>query len=354
MTNPNDVIAVIPAYNPDETLLRLVDVLGGHLPVVVVDDGSREASIFERLPATVTVLTHTDNCGKGAALKTAFRHIFEHYPDAVGVVTLDADGQHLPEDVLKVVRRLRECPSSLTFGVRRFEGDVPLRNRLGNLITRLVVRVFLRIHLSDTQTGLRGIPRELLPVALDVPFNRYEFEAEMLCRVKEFGVTFEEVVIHTVYFPHASRRSHFLPVIDSMRIYWALFRHVFAGLAAVVVDFGVYLIALFLSGQVLASVCAGRLSSLLFNFLLVKRFVFRSRNGGRREFLLYLLQVAVMAVVTAQLITVASDVFDLHPAVLKIPIDILVYPLNFLLQRNVIFRASSKFKSSTRAPFHRP
>lgn len=338
----SDVVAVIPAYNPDETLLRLVDALGEHLPVVVVNDGSREASIFERLPAAVTVLTHTVNRGKGAALKTAFRHVLEHYPEIVGVVTLDADGQHLPEDALKVVHRLLECPSSLTFGVRRFGGAVPLRNRLGNLITRLAVRIFLRIGLSDTQTGLRGIPRELLPVGLEVSFDRYEFEAEMLRRVKAAGIAFEEVKIHTVYFPHASRRSHFLPVIDSMRIYWALFRHALAGLTTAVFDFAVYLLALSLSGHVLTSVCAGRLSSLLFNFLLVKRFVFRSRSEGRREFLLYLLQVAVMAVVTAQLISVASVVFGLHPAVLKIPVDVLAYPLNFLLQRVVIFRASSK------------
>ena len=102
MVSP-DIVAVVPAYNPGEALLRLVDALRGRLSLLVVDDGSEDASVFERLPEGegVTVLAHAANRGKGAALKTAFRHVVDR-PDAAGVVTVDADGQHLPADALKV------------------------------------------------------------------------------------------------------------------------------------------------------------------------------------------------------------------------------------------------------------
>lgn len=348
MTFP-DVIGVIPAYNPDGALVRLVEALRGALPLIVVNDGSHAAQQFERLPADVTVLTHATNRGKGAALRTAFRHVLAHHAHVVGVVTVDADGQHLPDDALKVARRLRECPSSLIFGVRRFTGDVPLRNRLGNVVTRFAVRAFLNIRLSDTQTGLRGLPREFLPAALGTPYDRYEFEAEMLRTAKGLGMDFEEVPIQTLYLADAETRSHFSPVVDSMRIYWTLFRHALAGLAAAVVDFGVYLVALFLSGHILASVCVGRASSLLVNFKLLRQFVFRPGGTQWRQLLLYLLHVAVMAVVTAQLIDLGQEALDIHPAASKVPIDLLVYPLNFVVQRRFIFRSSRRAESSGRA-----
>ena len=236
MTCP-DLVAVVPAYNPGEALPWLVDALRGRLSlVVVVDDGSEDASVFERFSKHkgVTVLTHAANRGKGAALKTAFRHVVEHRPGAAGVVTVDADGQHLPEDALKVAARLGEripagsavpaVPAgSVVFGVRRFDGAVPLRNRLGNRLARVAVRALLGVRLSDTQTGLRGVPAGLLPALLDLPFDRYEFETEMLRAIGEARLEVEEVPIRTIYF-EAGRGSHFRPLRDSMRICRVLLR----------------------------------------------------------------------------------------------------------------------------------
>lgn len=225
-----DVLVVIPAYEPDDELPRLVEALHRKAPLIVVNDGSTDARVFDRLPSDVTVLAHERNQGKGAALKTAFRYALAHYPDLVGVVTVDADGQHLPEDALKVARCIRERPSAMTFGARRFGREVPLRNRLGNVLTKYAMDAFLNIRLSDTQTGLRGIPKELLTAALELPFNRYEFEAAMILRARNLGIAFEEVAIRTVYSRSAAKRSHFLPIVDSMRIYTVLLRHVLAGL----------------------------------------------------------------------------------------------------------------------------
>lgn len=335
------ILGVIPAYNPDETLLRLVEELRGHFPLVVVNDGSDSGVQFERLIATegVTVLIHDTNRGKGAALKTAFRHALDQYPDSIGVLTLDADGQHLPQDVLQVAERLRERPESLVLGVRSFTGGIPLRSRLGNLFTLWVMRIFTGIQISDTQTGLRGIPTSALPALLEVPFDRYEFETEMLCAMKESDFAFEEVPIQTVYL-NANQGSHFRPILDSLRIYWVLLRHMLAGIASVAVDYAVYLVTLMVSGQILSSVYAGRLSSLLINFLLVKHFAFRSRSRGARQFLFYLVQVFGMAFVTAYVVRMAESLLGIDPAYSKIPVDILMYPINFTIQRVLIFRAA--------------
>jgi len=334
------IIGVIPAYNPDEVLIRIVRTLCRHFPLVVVNDGSNDEFIFTQLLAIdgVTVLTHTTNRGKGAALKTAFRYILDHYPDSAGIVALDADGQHLPEDGLQVARHLRENPTSLIVGVRNFRGNIPMRNRLGNLLTRSVMRIFLDVRLSDTQTGLRGIPMAALPHLISIPFDQYEFETEMLCMIKKCGFAFDEIPIHTIYL-NANQGSHFNPVLDSLLIYWTLLRHMLAGIVSAVVDFGVYLVTLTLSGHILASVCLGRLSSLLINFLLVKHFTFRFRSysRGAREFLLYLLQVIGMVFVTTYLVQMADSIFGIAPEVSKVPVDVLLYPINFLIQKTIIF-----------------
>ena len=341
-----DILGVIPAYNPDDTLLRLVEELRGHLPLVVVNDGSDSGFQFERIIATegVTLLTHDTNQGKGAALKTAFRHALDQHPDSIGVLTLDADGQHLPGDVLRIARHLREQPKSLVLGVRSFTGGIPWRSRFGNLLTRWAMRVVTGIRISDTQTGLRGIPTSALPALLEIPFNRYEFETEMLCAMKESDFAFEEVPIQTVYL-NANQGSHFRPILDSLRIYWVLLRHMLAGVVSVVVDYAAYLVALALSGHILSSVYAGRLSSLLINFLLVKHFAFRARSRGARQFLLYLVQVFGMAFVTAQVVHMAESLLGIAPAYSKIPVDILMYPVNFTIQRVVIFRSAPSDES---------
>jgi hypothetical protein len=102
------------------------------------------------------------NPGKGAALKTGINYILCEFPDALGVVTADADGQHHPEDILRVAGRLASDRESLILGVRSLRSTVPLHSRIGKRITRSLVWLPIGQRLSDTQTGLRAIPRSLL------------------------------------------------------------------------------------------------------------------------------------------------------------------------------------------------
>ncbi|MDD9858526.1 MAG: bifunctional glycosyltransferase family 2/GtrA family protein [Gammaproteobacteria bacterium] len=334
-------VVVIPAYNPDQRLNAVVEALLPHLPVTLVDDGSacRGRQCIEGLPeaAGLTVLRHPRNRGKGAALKTAFRHLLAHQPGLAGVITVDADGQHLPEDVLKIARHLGRGGGHVLLGARRFDSGVPWRSAFGNRLTRRLMRLRHGLSLSDTQTGLRGIPARYLPDIAAIPFDRYELETEMLRVLKRLGARFEEIPIHTVYY-HGNARSHFRPALDSMRIYWVLLRHSLSGALAAAVDFSVYLIALAFSNHILLSVCLGRFCSLLINFSLVKVFAFRARRYTARQLTFYLLQVGVMAVVAAQLVGATQACFDIPPAVSKIPVDILLYPVNFLIQKRWVFR----------------
>ena len=215
-----DIVVIIPAYEPDNALVELIKNLSADFGrFIVVDDGSKSAgATFEsvaRMPG-VTLLKHDVNRGKGAALKTAFAKVLADFPDAVGVVTVDADGQHLPEDVANVAKATRDNPGRYTLGVRAFSGNVPLRSRFGNAWSRYFFFLLTGVMIYDTQTGLRGMPRDLLPELVAMPGDRYEYEMRMLVAAARKKLKPIQVEIKTVYL-NDNKASHFNPIRDSIR-----------------------------------------------------------------------------------------------------------------------------------------
>ena len=221
------MVVLIPAYEPDQRLVDVVAELRRRTPdwrIVVVDDGSGRTytHLFTDVAALgATVLTHSANQGKGAALKTGFTWVREHAPGEA-VVCADSDGQHLIADVVRVAAAV--VPGAMVLGGRRFTGSVPLRSRFGNTITRHVFRVLSGIALYDTQTGLRAYPHELLGWLLSVPGDRFEYEFQALLRARPAGVRIVEIEIETVYDVR-EKSSHFRPLRDSWRIYAPLVTH---------------------------------------------------------------------------------------------------------------------------------
>ena len=222
-----DIAVLIPAWQPDQQLLTVVAALSAYsfALVLVVDDGSAPASqtIFDQLRSSgVRVLRHTTNFGKGSALKTGFQAVLADYPAIHGVVTADADGQHTPQDIVQVAEALASGRRPV-LGTRTFPRGVPLRSRFGNAITRVIFGMLFGTRLQDTQCGLRGLPVSLLPALLRLKGERYEYEMTMLAYLCRNGWRPLELPIETVYM-ESNRGSHFHPVWDSMRIYFALLR----------------------------------------------------------------------------------------------------------------------------------
>ena len=207
---------VIPAYEPDERLLAIVDGLAGlvcDLNIIVVDDGSEtEAAkdVFKRIRDTGVhkVLEHECNLGKGAALKTGFREILDRGITSGTVVTADADGQHLPEDILKVVSEGVRT-SAAVLGVRKLSMPIPWRSFLGNRITSGLMRLVLGISVTDTQTGLRAFPLSMLPRLVEAPGDGYEYEMRQLTDILALS-PLKEVPIQTVT-RHGIPRTNFAP-----------------------------------------------------------------------------------------------------------------------------------------------
>ncbi len=332
---------VIPAYRPTPDFPGFVRQLAamGLDRIIIVDDGSGPPyrPLFDevaRLPQ-VRVERHAVNLGKGAALKTGFNAALCEDADAL-LVTADADGQHHPDDVLAVARALLARPDALVLGVRRFDGDVPFRSRAGNEITRVVMRAVAGQKISDTQTGLRGIPAAMLPELLRTNSRGYEFELDMLLLCRTLGVRIAEVPIRTIY-EHGNTSSHFHPLLDSMRIYFVLLRFAAISLCSALVD-NLIFAALFLpTKQILVSQILARIFAMLFNFALVRRMVFQSKGRGRREFLGYLALVLVSGSASYGLIRLLSGQFGVGVIRAKLAAEFCLFFVNFLVQRDVIF-----------------
>lgn len=222
---------IIPAYEPDERMVALVETLvKADNYIVVVDDGSGDgySHIFELVKQLLkdkgVVLVHNENMGKGKALKTAFRYILDNATDYIGAVTADCDGQHDILSIDKVAEALIENQDSLVLGIRRFERkSIPWKSYFGNVITLKVFHLISGIKVSDTQTGLRGISISFMRELIYIEENRFEFEMKMLLMTKH-KYPIKEVEITTIYDSKTNHQSHFNPWRDSVKIYKTLFR----------------------------------------------------------------------------------------------------------------------------------
>lgn len=340
MSSSRRAVIVVPAYEPTEKLVELVAELSADgRRILVVDDGSssRCAATFARAARcpNVVVVAHAENLGKGQALKTAFSRFLAAGTDAVGVVTADADGQHLAADIRRVAERLERDGTALVLGSRTFDRAVPLRSRLGNLLTRGVFRLLIGRALIDTQTGLRGIPRSFLPELLRIEASGYEFELEMLVRATERRMTIDELPIETVYGSFA--RSHFSPIRDSLRIYFVFVRFVGLSLVSAGIDYAVFAIAYVASRSILGSFVAARSVSSTFNFLANRRLVFRSRGGVPVEAGKYFALVVALTAGSYGLVTIFVRVLGLNVFLGKVLAEGGLFVVSFAVQNLVVF-----------------
>ena len=190
------VIALIPAYQEGPRIGAVVEAAHAHLPVVVVDDGSSDDTATAAEAAGATVIRQVPNAGKGAALRAGFRHALD--AGAAAVITLDADGQHDPDEIPAFLQAFRERRPELVIGKRAF-GEMPPIRRLSNTLGGLTLSAALGRNVPDNQSGYRLIGRVLMRAMLECDESGFEFEVEMIARAIALGVPIEWVPIRTIY-----------------------------------------------------------------------------------------------------------------------------------------------------------
>ena len=358
MQDLSKISVVLPSLDPDEKLIAVVDGLleYGFSDIILVNDGSKQENLhyFTDLAAQhpeIHLLHHEVNRGKVAALKNAFRYILENRPDGLGVVTVDGDNQHHPADTRACCEHMLETGHAV-LGCRDFnQPDVPSRSRFGNHTTSMVFKIFVGMTISDTQPGLRALPRDVVERLIDVYGDRFEYETNMLLAFKTKGIDFDEVKIRTVYIEE-NKSSHFRVIHDSWRIYKLIlahfFRYTLSSLTSAIVDtvaFSFLSWALPLSGFALTAAAGitARVVSSLLNFFMNQKLVFKTNVDTKKAMLRYyclaLPQMAAQVLLTQgvyALFGIPDSANGLRTLLYAIVMTVL-YFLSYMIQQRWVF-----------------
>ncbi|MCC7573809.1 MAG: glycosyltransferase family 2 protein [Candidatus Methanofastidiosum sp.] len=210
------VSVVIPSFNVEKSIYEVVKRIPKDIfEKIVVDDGSKDKTGETAEKAGAKVVTHEVNYGKGRAMRTG-----ASLAKGEIIVFLDADLQHMPEDIDKLVEPIQKGRADITIG-SRFLGDtksMPIVRKLSNTISTALIRIFFGLNIKDTQSGYRAIKRDLLN-KMHLESDRYNIETEILSYVGKFHMKVEEVPIETIY---GDEKSHFT-ALDIPKFIYLLF-----------------------------------------------------------------------------------------------------------------------------------
>lgn len=331
---------IIPSYEPDDKLLGVVADIKHHLDakIIVVNDGSGPAydHFFQACQDSgALLLTHPVNRGKGAALKTAFAYLLENAGEGDTIVTVDSDGQHLVEDIVRVANRTRVEQGRLVLGSRAFVGQVPFRSRFGNKVTAKLFQFVTGQGVTDTQTGLRGFTGEMLPWLLSLDGDRFEYEFNMLLEAKRAGYQLVEEPIETVYLEE-NKSSHFRPIQDSLRIYAPFVKFMLSASAAALLDMSLFFVLMAVTRNLLLSVVVARVLSAGLQYSLNAHLVFKQSSRRFRFMVRYaLLVVGILACNYLLLNSLVGLGIGLVFA--KLLTETVLFLVSYRMQNNVVF-----------------
>ncbi len=212
------IYAIIPAYNEALHIAAVVQQTLRYLPVIVIDDGSKDDTAARAEAAGAEVLVQRPNQGKGIALKRGFEEALSRGAEAV--VMLDADGQHDPDEIPAFLERYRETGADLIIGERNY-GQMPTVRRMSNTFGRWSFSRALGQYIVDNQSGYRMLSRRMMEKTLEAREPRFEFEIEMIVLGVKAGYRLAGVPIRTIY---ADETSHIQPLRHTLKWFELLWR----------------------------------------------------------------------------------------------------------------------------------
>lgn len=336
----NKYIAVIPAYNPPEAILTVIEQLTSLcFEIIVVNDGSGAdyEDIFRECQKTSKVISYIQNKGKGCAIKTGLEYIKNNYGNSAVIVTVDADGQHSAADALRVCDMADKNKGTLILGSRRFRGNVPLRSRVGNAVTRLVYRLSTGASVYDTQTGLRAFSADLIDKLLSVNGERYEYEMNVLLSFSKEKIPIKETEIETIYLNNNSS-SHFDTIKDSARIYKEIFKFSASSLIGFAVDYLIYTMLIFTGLNLQLSNIAARIVSASVNYTINRKLVFKSGSKIASSAFQYFLLAIFILFGNTLLLSLLVDSFFINKMAAKIITELIFFAVSWFVQKKIIFR----------------
>jgi len=337
--NFNNIVILIPALNPNRNIINVVKDLNenGLFNIIVVNDGSNEENeqYFEILKNefNIKVYKHEKNLGKGQALKTGIKTLLNENID--GVITVDADGQHLGKDVKKVAEKLGS--EKIVFGERSFKKtkNVPFASKIGNCFSSLYLKLLTGIYLEDTQTGLRGIPKKYFELALKIDGDRFDYEMNFLKFICQKKMKIDTVEIETVY---ENRIRNFKIIRDSVIVYKDFFKNIISSTICAIVDILLFYVFIMSMDSIFWANVIARIISGIIDFIINKIWVYNSSNNVSKEAYKYFLLFVGQMFLNSALVTILGIMFEKIIIIIKIIVNIILYLTNFFIKSRYIFK----------------
>ena len=335
MEKNKKLIVLIPSYEPDENLTKLIKNLNKNkITSIVVDDGSGKdyKEIFDNLDTKV--ISYEINQGKGHALKEGYKYIKDNYKEYV-VVTMDSDGQHRIEDALNLYNYILKNDDTLVLGKRPRGEKTPLRSKVGNAITRFVFHLVSGQDVYDTQTGLRAFSNKLIDYMLEVKGERFEYEMNVLLYAKNNKIPIKELEIETIYIDNNSK-SHFNAFKDSFKVYKEIIKFSLSGIISFLIDYILFIVfKVVLNNITIANVIARTISSTI-NYIINKNIVFKSNKNIAKSLLEYYGLVIFILLINTLLLNLLSII--INPILAKLITEIILFIISWLVQKILIFK----------------
>ena len=333
-----DIYILVPSYNPDENTMDefLKELKKEFKNILIINDGSINKMYFDKLKEEgYEIITNYVNLGKGRALKNGINYILNTYKKTEGIITCDCDGQHTVKDIKKIANKLSKDKDELILGVRKFnKNDIPFRSKFGNNITKFVFKKFVGLSISDTQTGLRGMNRNLMIRFLDTFGERYEYETKVLIKCKTDDIKIVEVPIETIYINNNSM-SHFNPVKDSFIIYKLFTSYILSSFSSFIIDLILFLMMFLFSKNIILSTLYSRLISSVWNYFINANLVFK--NMDLKSIIMYYILVIIQMFISAISVLFIYNIVNSNILIIKIIVDTVLFFVNYFVQKNIIF-----------------
>ena len=336
---------VVPACNPGEIVIEVVEKARAHADaVVLVDDGcdAENRAHLERCARRpgVSLLAHARNRGKGAALVTGMGHCLDRIRAGDYILTMDSDGQHDPADIAGFRALLRERPNvHFALGERLDTGVMPMKSRIGNGVATALFRLQTGASIRDTQTGMRLLSAPFARRVCDeVRPGRYETEMDMLVLAVHSLPRIDSVPIRTIYLD-GNAATRFRPLADSWRVLARLVRYTLVSVGSFVFDYLLFVLLSHVAGvPYLVANVAARVASAVANFTGHKVFSFRSHGRTVSKAGRYVLAVALALSMASVLLYVAVEHIGIASLIAKPLVDALVFLFNFAVLSRFVFR----------------
>lgn len=335
MINLDKIVVIIPALNPNEKLIYLVNELKqeGLNNIIVINDGSdtEKESIFQRLKEeNITVYENEKNFGKGKTLKIGIDKVLNE--DILGVVTVDADGQHLASDARKVAEKIEN--GKIVLGERNFKEKVPFFSKIGNKFSSIYLKIYSGVYLEDTQTGLRGIPKKFFDFALKIEGERFDYEMNFLKEVCRQKIELELVSINTIY---EDRIRNFRVFKDSYIIYKDFLKNIISSTISAIIDISLFMLLVWLNLPIFYSNVIARIISGFCDFKINRKWVFKeSHTDEFKKIYKYTILFIIQMVLNSVIITIFSNYYE-NLLILKLFINLIIYIINFFVKKIYIF-----------------